>query len=183
MRICSVDGCGEAHYGRGLCSMHWNRLRRHGSVDAPSRTRRKDILAFIDSLPATGDGCIKWPFYLLPNGYARYGKSTASRYICEKFNGPPPTLDYHAAHMCGNGKDGCIAPYHLSWKTASANNEDKKKHGTAQTGERHPSAKLSKKDVTRIRKLGFLLPKAEIARRFKITPQNVSAILSRKTWK
>lgn len=29
---CSIEGCGKPHYGRGWCSMHYWRWRRHGSA-------------------------------------------------------------------------------------------------------------------------------------------------------
>lgn len=35
--VCSVLGCGRGHYGKGLCNLHWLRLRRHGTTDAPAR--------------------------------------------------------------------------------------------------------------------------------------------------
>lgn len=31
-RLCSIDGCGKKHYGRGLCAAHWMRQRRTGST-------------------------------------------------------------------------------------------------------------------------------------------------------
>jgi len=30
-RQCSVEGCEQKHYSRGLCQMHYIRLKRHGS--------------------------------------------------------------------------------------------------------------------------------------------------------
>lgn len=28
--VCSIDGCGGKHYGKGWCNKHWNRWRKHG---------------------------------------------------------------------------------------------------------------------------------------------------------
>jgi HNH endonuclease len=36
-RLCSVDGCGKPHKGRGLCEMHLARLKHHGSTDEKPR--------------------------------------------------------------------------------------------------------------------------------------------------
>ena len=30
MRLCSLDGCGERHYGQGLCHNHWKLRRANG---------------------------------------------------------------------------------------------------------------------------------------------------------
>lgn len=38
MKVCSIDGCGKAIRGKGLCAMHWFRLKRHG--DAEKKVRR-----------------------------------------------------------------------------------------------------------------------------------------------
>lgn len=39
MGNCTVDGCNDKAFGHGLCSKHYNRQRRHGSVAKPL-TRR-----------------------------------------------------------------------------------------------------------------------------------------------
>ncbi len=31
-RICSVEGCGKKHYGRGYCATHWSRLYKSGDI-------------------------------------------------------------------------------------------------------------------------------------------------------
>lgn len=38
-RRCTVDGCGRPHYARGLCGMHYKRVRRHGDAqpEVPQR--------------------------------------------------------------------------------------------------------------------------------------------------
>lgn len=33
--ICEVTGCGRKMLARGLCSMHWQRKKKHGSVGGP----------------------------------------------------------------------------------------------------------------------------------------------------
>jgi hypothetical protein len=29
-KLCSIDGCGGKHYGKGWCNKHWNRWHKHG---------------------------------------------------------------------------------------------------------------------------------------------------------
>lgn len=38
-RTCSIDGCGERHYARDLCRLHWQRQRKSGDprADVPKR--------------------------------------------------------------------------------------------------------------------------------------------------
>ena len=48
-RICSIDGCGKFCVGRGLCDMHYRRMRRHGDT---SRGRIKP-----PTLICSVDGC------------------------------------------------------------------------------------------------------------------------------
>ena len=36
-RGCSVDGCERRHKARGLCKLHYKRLRRSGALDATRR--------------------------------------------------------------------------------------------------------------------------------------------------
>lgn len=39
-RTCEVDGCNRPHAGKGLCGMHYQRLRRTGRVELPPRAPR-----------------------------------------------------------------------------------------------------------------------------------------------
>lgn len=36
---CGVSGCERPNFGRGLCSLHYKRVRRHGTTDKPIRSR------------------------------------------------------------------------------------------------------------------------------------------------
>lgn len=33
IRLCSIPGCANTHFGRGLCAMHRQRVRRNGSIN------------------------------------------------------------------------------------------------------------------------------------------------------
>lgn len=134
-----------------------------------------------------GSECLIWPFSC-SRGYPQISISQkvqkASRVMCERANGPPPTPKHEAAHSCGRGHQGCIHPQHLSWKTRTENQQDRTKHGTAGRGQaRHLKWKLTPEDVTTIRAIGGLVTKEELGRRFNVTPSNIAKILSRKTWR
>lgn len=50
-RICTVDGCEKSMSPRkGLCEMHYSRVRKHGTTDLPTRSLAKDARC-------TGLGC------------------------------------------------------------------------------------------------------------------------------
>lgn len=37
MKTCTVEGCDRKHYGKGLCNMHSQRLRKRGTTEDPPR--------------------------------------------------------------------------------------------------------------------------------------------------
>lgn len=143
---------------------------------------------FIDEvvLPYSGDKCLIWPFARFGTGYALLNidgkKVLVSRLICDAVNGPPPTPDRQAAHLCGKGHLACIAPGHLVWKTRKENEADKIKHGTSSRGERGSSAKLTTTDVRNIRALKGTLSQSEMGRRFGVGQDQISRILRYERW-
>lgn len=67
-RTCSVDGCERPFYGRDLCQLHYNRVRKHGSVNA-TRKRRQPAPCVIDgcdgvtNVPGTARGWCSSHYY------------------------------------------------------------------------------------------------------------------------
>ena len=104
------------------------------------------------------------------------------RIICEKTSGATPTAGMQAAHSCGNGHLGCVNPSHLSWKTRTANADDKRTHGTATSGERNGGAKLTADDVQKIRSLQGKLTQREIAALFGVGQSTISMVHSGAIW-
>ncbi len=133
-------------------------------------------------------GCIVWPFQRNQGGYGvssrvidgRRTGTNASRLLCEFVNGSPPSSDWHAAHTCGRGKQGCVTPEHLTWKTAKDNNADKAKHGTSSHGSRNNKAKLTEDQVWAI--LGDKRPETEIVADYPIGLPALRAIKKGQTW-
>jgi hypothetical protein len=138
------------------------------------------------ALQHTGDDCLMWTFGKNPDGYGqiwRDGKVVlVSRYVCELVNGPPPTPEHQAAHSCGKGKIGCIAPGHLEWKTQAENEADKLVHGTHGRGERNSQAKLTETDVREIIALKGAEPQSKLAERFRVAPQTIASIHTGRSW-
>lgn len=46
---CQVPDCERPNFGRGLCSLHYKRMRRHGTTDKPIRARNpyKDASGYV----------------------------------------------------------------------------------------------------------------------------------------
>jgi hypothetical protein len=97
-------------------------------------------------------------------------------------NGPPPTPEHEAAHSCGKGHEGCIAPGHLEWKTPAENTADRLVHGTHSRGERSYWAKLTEADVREILAMKGIIPQRKLAVRFGVTHQTIYKILRRQIW-
>lgn len=123
-----------------------------------------------------GDDCLQWPFSTC-NGYGTFGHLNkllyAHRMMCEMVHGPSPGVGYHAAHSCGRGDKGCVNPRHIQWKTVSANQIDRTRHGTRNTG---PRGKISREQRREIVSLRGKLKQREIAEIYGITRSRVGII-------
>lgn len=187
-KICSVDGCGKAARGRGLCKAHHLRAWRHGDPTAGG-TAKGAARDFLEICPThEGTDCLIWPFAKHESGCAvlnRRGKVIrVPREVCRRAHGEPPAAHYQAAHRCGNGHLGCVNPKHLYWATPTENNCDKTAHGTQMIGARNPSSVLTENQVREIRR-DFdprMTTMAALGRRFGVTRETIRDIISRRTW-
>jgi len=185
-RICSIPDCIKPARGRGWCTTHWARWRKHGAP-LGGKAPAGSALRFIEVASRhAGDDCLIWPFTRHQNGYARapYGLNTnyAHRAICEKVHGPAPSSSHQAAHSCGNGKGGCVSPSHLRWATPSENQMDRAEHGTSNRGTRHWNSKLTYEDVVQIRLMATKNKQKDIATLFNISRAAVCMIVNKKNW-
>lgn len=188
MKVCPIEGCSRPVRARGLCAAHYHRLRAHGDPTG-GKTPRGELLRYIREvvLPYDGDGCLRWP-YSNAGGYGFVqidGRNKrVTRLVCEHIYGPPPTPKHQAAHLCGNGHEGCCAPNHLAWKTCAENHADKLVHGTSNRGERHGQSKVTTPQVLEIKAMlrGGGLSQQKIADRFGVTQTLVSRISRGETW-
>lgn len=191
-KACSVDDCnGNGHYSaqgrKGLCSLHYKRLWRHGDPLGGITKNGEPMQFIIDFvIPYKGEECLSWPFAKIEGGRGRIyvkGKlEVASRYVCELAHGAPPTPKHEAAHSCGNGHLGCVNPNHLSWKTRLENKADELLHGTRNRGERQGLSKLKKSEVLEILSLKGTSTQTEIASKYGVSRSRISEIHNRKAW-
>ena len=91
--------------------------------------------------------------HMTPKGYRTISMShenvkvtkSVHRLICMAFHGMPPIDWMEVRHLNGDATDN--RPENLCWGTAEENWQDKRAHGRAMVGERHPAAKFT--DVER----------------------------------
>lgn len=137
-----------------------------------------------DHLDYQGDDCVRWP-YTGVRGYGQLkfdGKiRKANRVMCELAHGPAPGPGYEAAHSCGKGHLGCMNPKHLSWKTRTENQRDRRIHGTAGNGGYGRRPRLTPDQVLAIRASTDTI--ADLSRRYRVTTRAISMIRNREIWK
>jgi hypothetical protein len=131
------------------------------------------------------DACIMWPWRTNGFGYGiitHNGKQLkVSRLVCAMVHGSAPKGKNDSCHSCG--KRACVNKRHLRWDTRAGNFADKVRHGTHNGGERSPRAKLTAKQVVRIRALLQAGKKQNvIASRFGVHQSTISYINSGHTW-
>jgi len=120
VKLCSIDGCGNAAYCRSWCRKHYTRWLRNGT---PAPTLRTDDTPPIDRFMQQVDkgDCWMWTGYTNGGGYAlfRYdGHRFAHRWSYAHFVGPIPE-GYEVDHLCST--PGCVRPDHLEAVPPPAN--------------------------------------------------------------
>lgn len=139
-------------------------------------------------------GCWEWIGYTDKGGYGRFrigssrngdrNMATASRLSYEHHIGPIPD-GMCVCHSCDN--PACVNPDHLWLGTYQDNMDDMvakgrwKSHGFK--GEQCPRAKLTEKDVLKIRKLVKSMSNKQVAKMFGVHHSTISLIKLGKNWK
>lgn len=189
--FCKIDKCMAKENARGLCSMHFSRLRRYGDplFGPPPKARKTEIDAFItQAISHAEDECLLWPFTRDACGYGRIFRGQKSigvhRLVCVSVHGQPPSERHEAAHSCGKGHEGCVSPKHLRWATHKENNQDKILHGTNKAGENSCTAKLTPNDVALIRATPKYYGRLrDLCLRFSISKSAILAIDRGESWR
>lgn len=95
--------------------------------------------------------------HMTPKGYRTISMShenvkvtkSVHRLVCMAFHGMPPTDTMEVRHLNGDPTDN--RPANLRWGTAGENWQDKRMHGRATVGEKHPAAKFTDAERAHIR--------------------------------
>jgi hypothetical protein len=114
---------------------------------------------------------------MLQDSRGRWRHKMVCRLVCAAFHGRAPK-ERVACHCNGNRTDN--RPGNLRWGTRAENEADKKRHGTDPRGHRNGRAKLSPRDVRRIRK--SQLTALVMAERLAVHPETIRRIRRRELW-
>lgn len=141
----------------------------------------------ISHSPEPNTGCWIWTQSVDKDGYGLICKEKkqrrAHRMAYELFVGQIPK-GILVCHICDT--PSCVNPSHLFLGTAKDNTQDciKKGRDYRPRGNDHPNSKVSSEDVDVIRRLrSYNLALKEIAAKFGLSFQHVSAIARGVSWK
>lgn len=101
------------------------------------------------------------------------------RLVLEAFVGPRPDK-HEAAHLNGNRQDNRVE--NLAWVTKKVNHSHKVLHGTAQRGEKSPSAKLTECAVQQIRAMYRKKTQRDLALMFGVSLSAIQRVHGGATW-
>lgn len=105
---------------------------------------------------------------------------TTHRLVCRAFHGEQPNpLHNEVAHLDGDRTNARAD--NLSWVSKVENHAHKRVHGTHQSGEKHPRAKLKQQDVAEIRTSTFTA--RDLAVRYGVSVHTISDIRRKRRWK
>ena len=155
-----------------------------------NRMIKPPLQRFIDNVKINKNGCWEWQGYKNKAGYGVLGNGKnktelAHRYFYKHYIGDEIPQGLQVLHKCDN--PACIYPKHLFLGTDKDNVKDKisKNRQACVKGNKNPKSKLTEKDVLDIRasyipmKVSF----AALGRKYNVTPENISSIIHRETWK
>lgn len=193
MRICSVDGCGLKHYGRGFCSKHHKRWEAHGDPNVDNRAKRTPLADRFWKKVNKTETCWLWTGSLNQSGYGRINPGGGGsqpvethRVSWEMAHGPIPDKAF-VLHKCD--VRNCVNPDHLFLGDNLANARDMIAKDRCQlrsggSGEFSAYRKMTWGQVLCIRdKYAEGMKQSDIAAEYGLTQSGVSKIVRMKVWK
>lgn len=126
-KSCEVSGCARKYYSKGLCEMHYQRLRLTGTTD-PGKKSHAPVGERLARKTVRHGDCLHWMGHRGAGGYGRIqsgGKGSphigVHRLAYELANGPIPE-GMVVMHSCDTPY--CVNPDHLSVGSHSDNTQD-----------------------------------------------------------
>lgn len=177
--ICVVQECMRPASTKGLCPMHYMRMREHGTTDNP----RPSVSARFWMKVHKGDGCWTWTAARDKNGYGFFrmnGKQCHAHRVAWILQNGQIRDGLWVLHKCDNPP--CVNPSHLFLGTVLDNHHDMdSKHRRVITrGENNYLAKLTEVEARAIiRAEGTQQSIAEI---FGVARTTVSRIKAGVRW-
>ena len=188
---CTIEGCDKKHFGRGMCSMHYERVRRHGSptialtLVGDSDVHPDTVIRARLSAGSTRVGeCIEYT-KTQRNGYGIVqvnGRRTgAHRVAYELHNGPIPD-GMVVRHRCDNPP--CIRIEHLTVGSQVENIADMVNRDRSTRGERSSNHVLTDESVRDIlKRLGKGSSQSELAREYGVSHTTINSVKRNTSWR
>ena len=127
-------------------------------------------------------------YFSVHAGTKKFRQTAVHRLIAEAFLGPAPSPTHQVNHKDCDPTNNTVE--NLEWVTpvenmrhAIAAGRLDPSNANQPRGERHRLAKLTERDVLRIRELQGILTIDEMTRLFPVTSSVISDITSRRTWR
>jgi len=141
---------------------------------------------FLAKVSPRADGCWLWTGLVRPDGYgaARFeGREQAAHRVAWKLFRGKIEEGISVCHKCD--VRACVNSDHLFLGTPSDNVKDMNRKGRNRRGEKHGSAKLTERQVCRIKTMlkEDKMYASEIAREFGVSETAIRAIKTGKTWR
>ena len=132
-RLCGAEGCTRIHSEHGYCHMHYERIKRTGTLETPQRPSPGErFWAKVDK-SAGPESCWEWLAHRNRTGYGKFKvrhdkpPALAHRHSYELTSGQPVPNELSVRHSCDN--PGCVNPAHLSLGTHQDNMRDAVERG------------------------------------------------------
>jgi len=184
MQSCSVPGCTDRYYAKGLCGKHYTRSKKGQPLETKSRYQLTPQEKFELKFTKDASECWNWHFSD-PKGRANTflynGKvQRASRVSYQLYIGPIPA-GLCVLHECDNAL--CVNPKHLFLGTHKDNTQDmyNKKRNINLCGEDRKHSKLTNEAVQDIR--SSPLNGNQLAKKYNVTRSIIYDVIHRRSWK
>ena len=136
------------------------------------------------------DDCWLWSAAVDRHGYGRVGKggkTTSAHRVSWELHTGSDASGKVIHHRCDNPR--CVNPHHLSIGTQRDNLRDMRKKGRAAkppinrlVGSKNGASKLTLTQIVEIRELAGVTPQRTVAKRYGISPGQVSRIQTGRRW-
>jgi hypothetical protein len=183
MKLCAARECGRPvgeRGAKGLCPLHYRRLRRFGDANFDPRPPARVKFAQ-HAIPGDPEQCWEWTGRRDSDGYGTFSvkcyPTRAHRFAWTQANGAIPD-GLHVLHHCDNPP--CVNPAHLFVGTNRDNHEDKMAKGRnrANPDPWASQRRLTAEQVEEIRAFGnpHRHARSELAKKYGVTYQHIMAI-------
>jgi hypothetical protein len=191
MKICSIQGCGQKHYGKGYCLKHYKRWIKGDDL---FRTASKPSIAeparFWSRAALTADEsrCWNWQGVIFDSGYGSASvviegvKYQRAHRLAFFFANNQHPGESQVLHKCDNRR--CVNPSHLFLGDHQMNMDDMAIKGRKAVGSKSGRNKLTENEVKQIRDLlGTGVTQKTVASQFHVSVSTISQISKGNYWK